>query len=100
MTDENPAVRPLPWSALLRCIVGAFSVSCFLWLVSMIAPLGARAQGTTATVTGAARVLVRRGPGKQFPPLASVTRGSTVEVQDPQGEWARVSTPAGQVGYV
>jgi SH3 domain-containing protein len=44
--------------------------------------------------------MVRRGPGKQFPPFASLTPGTTVEVQEMRGEWARIATPAGHTGYV
>lgn len=57
-------------------------------------------QGNTAVVTGADRVFIRRGPGTEFPPFATLTEGSTVEVQEMQGEWSRVRTASGQVGYV
>jgi len=51
-------------------------------------------------VTGSARVHIRRGPGTEFPALATLTMGTTLEVQEMNGEWARVLTPGGQVGYV
>jgi hypothetical protein len=51
-------------------------------------------------VTGAQRVQVRRGPGKHFPAFAVVNRGSKVDVQDIDGDWARIVTAAGQRGYV
>jgi hypothetical protein len=51
-------------------------------------------------VTGTDRVFVRRGPGTEFPPFATLTKGSAVEVQEMQGEWSRVKTAGGQVGYV
>ena len=77
------------------------------WLLAAAALLAvwcgmpcAWAQGSTALVTGAERVFVRRGPGLQFPPFATLTDGSTVEVQEVRGEWARISTANGQVGYV
>jgi hypothetical protein len=57
-------------------------------------------QANTALVTGAERVFVRRGPGTEFPPFASLARGSVVEVQEMQGEWSRVKTASGQVGYM
>jgi SH3 domain-containing protein len=72
----------------------------FLFSVLLLSPSLSRAESTTATVTGTARVVVRRGPGKQFPPFATLTHGSTVEVQEVRGEWARISTAAGHTGYV
>ncbi|HXQ21542.1 MAG TPA: SH3 domain-containing protein [Candidatus Acidoferrales bacterium] len=51
-------------------------------------------------VTGAKRVFVRRGPGLEFQPFATLTNGTTVDVQEMQGEWARITTVGGQVGYV
>jgi len=54
----------------------------------------------TAVITGADRVLIRRGPGRKFPPFAALTEGSAVEVEEMQGEWSRVKTANGQVGYV
>ncbi len=53
-----------------------------------------------AIVTGTEKVFVRRGPGNEFPPFASIPSGSTVEVQDTLGDWTRISTASGQVGYV
>jgi uncharacterized protein YraI len=85
-----------------------FSISGFrfsilrvlLFSVLLLIPSLSRAESTTATVTGTARVAVRRGPGKQFPPFATLTHGSTVEVQEMRGEWARISTATGHTGYV
>jgi uncharacterized protein YgiM (DUF1202 family) len=57
-------------------------------------------QGSTVVVTGTKRVLVRRGPGTGFPPFASLSNGSVVEVLEMRGEWSRVKTASGQVGYV
>ena len=57
-------------------------------------------QGGKAVVTGAERVVVRRGPGREFPPFASVSRGESVDVQEMKGEWARISTRRGEAGYV
>lgn len=93
--DRRPAMRGeiRHWSA------------CLLLLVVCVAPLSgaatrAWAQGNTAVVTGTERVFVRRGPGTEFPPFATLTKGSAVEVQEMQGEWSRVKTAGGQVGYV
>ncbi|MFI5398132.1 MAG: SH3 domain-containing protein [Candidatus Binatia bacterium] len=58
------------------------------------------AQGNTAIVTGADHVFIRRGPGTGFPPFATLSEGATVEIQEMQGEWARVLTANGQSGYV
>lgn len=72
-----------------------------LILLLALAAAAAWAQGgSTAVVTGAERVFVRRGPGTQFPPFATLTEGSTVDVKEMSGEWARISTANGQVGYV
>jgi hypothetical protein len=60
----------------------------------------ASAETNSATVVGANRLVVRRGPGKQFPPFASLTEGSKVEVEEVKGEWARIVTGNGQRGYV
>jgi len=57
-------------------------------------------QGGKAVVTGAERVVVRRGPGREFPPFASVSRGESVDVQEIKGEWARINTRRGEAGYV
>ena len=61
---------------------------------------GAGAQSNTAIVTGADHVFIRRGPGTEFPPFASLAEGAEVEVQEMRGEWARVLTASGQSGYV
>jgi hypothetical protein len=58
------------------------------------------AQANTAVVAGAEHVFIRRGPGTEFPPFATLTEGSSVEVQEMHGEWARVLTASGQSGYV
>jgi hypothetical protein len=71
-------------------------------LFLVLRPVIVSAQGprSTAVVTGADRVHIRRGPGLDHPPVATLPRGTTVEVQAMQGEWARVVTPHGQIGYV
>jgi outer membrane murein-binding lipoprotein Lpp len=60
----------------------------------------ARAQANSAVVAGAAHVFIRRGPGTEFPPFATLAQGTRVEVQEMHGEWARVLTASGQSGYV
>jgi hypothetical protein len=60
----------------------------------------AGAQGSPAVVTGAERLVVRRGPGKGYRPVATLSRGSTVDVQEIRGEWARIVTEQGEKGYV
>jgi hypothetical protein len=62
---------------------------CFAW-----------SQANTAVVAGAEQVFIRRGPGIEFPPFATLTEGSSVEIQEMHGEWARVLTASGQSGYV
>jgi uncharacterized protein YgiM (DUF1202 family) len=74
-------------------------VLLFLLLMGLGA-VAVSGQTNMATVTGADRLAVRRGPGKQFPPFASLTAGSKVEVEELQGEWARIVTGSGQRGYV
>lgn len=73
------------------------------WAVSGIGFPGvptAAAQTNTVAVVGADRLALRRGPGKQFPPFDSLKAGSRVEIEEIEGEWARVITPGGQRGYV
>jgi SH3 domain protein len=55
---------------------------------------------TPAVVRGADKLVVRRGPGKKFPVFAVLNRGAKVDVQELDGEWARIVTAAGQRGYV
>jgi len=84
----------------VRLATVTFRVLCSTLLAALVVPAALWAQGSTAVVTGAERVFVRRGPGLEFPPFATLTQGSTVDVQELQGEWARISTSSGQVGYV
>jgi len=68
--------------------------------VGVVVPAGSWAQGNSFVVTGTERVFVRRGPGTEFPPFATLTKGTAVEVQEMRGEWARITTASGQTGYV
>ena len=73
------------------------------WLLILFVFLGVAtvyAESQTAVVNGISKLFVRRGPGMQFPPFASLSEGSIVEIQDVDGTWARINTANGQVGYV
>lgn len=80
------------WPPIVALLIGLVTVT-FLFL-----PVAASA--TTALVTGTEWVFVRRGPGNQFPPFARIPSGSTVEVQEIEGDWARIVTANGQVGFI
>jgi len=83
---------------------GAWAVALLLLVWCMAPHLGralpAGAQGNMAIVTGAEHVFIRRGPGTEFPPFASLSAGAEVEIQEMRGEWARVLTASGKSGYV
>ncbi len=61
-------------------------------------PVAAQERG--AVVSGASKLFVRRGPGMSFPPFARLSEGSIVQVKGQQGQWVRIQTSGGQVGYV
>ena len=78
-----------------------FSVPGFLFSIFFVGLVASVwAQANTAVVAGGAHVFIRRGPGTEFPPFATLTEGSSVEIQEMHGEWARVLTASGQSGYV
>jgi SH3-like domain-containing protein len=78
-----------------------FSVPAFLLSIFFAGlVVSVWAQANTAVVAGAEHVFIRRGPGTEFPPFATLTEGSSVEIQGMHGEWARVLTASGQSGYV
>jgi hypothetical protein len=77
-----------------------FSIFCVCLGLFVCLVVSARAQANSAVVAGAAHVFIRRGPGTEFPPFATLTEGSSVEIQEMHGEWARVLTASGQSGYV
>lgn len=79
-----------------RFVIGASAA--LLILCSTLQPSVAQAQ--PAVVEGTTQLFIRRGPGTDFPPFATLTGGSQVEVQERRGSWARVTTASGQVGYV
>lgn len=84
-----------------RGLFWAARVAALALLLPLSAPLHrVWAQGNTAIVTGAERVYVRRGPGTEFPPFGTLPQGTKVEVQEMTGEWSRVVTPRGEVGYM
>lgn len=57
-------------------------------------------QSKPAIVEGTSQLFIRRGPGTEFPPFATLTGGSQVQVEELRDQWARVTTASGQVGYV
>jgi uncharacterized protein YgiM (DUF1202 family) len=63
-------------------------------------PLDVAAESKPAVVEGTSQLFIRRGPGTEFPPFATLTGGSQVQVEETHGSWARVTTASGQVGYV
>ena len=69
-----------------------------LGTVALFAPSAAEAE--TAVVNGISKLFVRRGAGLEFPPFASLSEGSVVEIKAVEGEWAQIVTANGQVGYV
>jgi uncharacterized protein YraI len=102
MTKREP-VNARRGDALHRSAGSKFAVFHFRFVIPVLLALSvglAWAQTNTATVAGAAHVFIRRGPGTEFPPFATLAEGSTVEIQEMHGEWARVLTASGQSGYV
>ena len=77
-----------------RCWVVLFAV------VLVVAASPPRAEARPATVRGAERVFLRRGPGLEFQAFATVERGEGVEVEEVSSEWALVRTPGGHHGYM
>jgi uncharacterized protein YraI len=102
MTKREP-VNARRGGALHRSAGSKFAVFHFRFVIAVLLALSvglAWAQTNTATVAGAAHVFIRRGPGTEFPPFATLAEGSAVEIQEMHGEWARVLTASGQSGYV
>jgi hypothetical protein len=80
-----------------------FHIFHFRFVILVVVALSfgpAWAQANTAVVAGAEHVFIRRGPGTEFPPFATLAEGTSVEIQEMHGEWARVLTASGQSGYV
>lgn len=107
MKNENPAIHQGPpfrlvLFRLLRAAVSLpyFVVCCCLVVWCGLDTPASWAQGNTAVVTGAKRLMVRRGPTKGAASFATLSKGTKVEVQEMHGEWARIVTPGRQVGYV
>jgi uncharacterized protein YgiM (DUF1202 family) len=96
--------RELVNARLIRCFQLAglkFSVpGVLLSILFACLVVSAWAQTNPAVVAGAEHVFIRRGPGTEFPPFATLMEGSTVEIQEMHGEWARILTASGQSGYV
>src|SRR5579862_7107522 len=99
MRIQNPANHAFAsmrgqWCSYVRIL----ALACLLSPVAL--PPEAHAQSGSAVIVGVERLYVRRGPGAEFPPFATLTKGDTVEVQEMQGEWARIVTGSGLSGYV
>lgn len=45
-------------------------------------------------------VNVRSGPGKEYDPVSYCTLGETITVLETDGEWCKIETSAGVVGYI
>jgi len=72
-----------------------------LLFATALALFGAgRAEARPATVTGADRVFVRRGPSVGFQAFATVERGERVDIQGVSGDWALVKTASDEQGYM
>jgi len=100
-SEQRQATTPRRQAIASRLAALAFlTVVVALSLAGVGAEPSKAQQATTAIVTGTERVFVRRGPGNEFPPFASIPSGSTVDVQEMRGEWARIITASGQVGYI
>ena len=54
----------------------------------------------SATVRGAERAFIRRGPGTEFQAYGTVENGEQVTVDEVTGTWALVHAAGGQSGYV
>ncbi|HVN85010.1 MAG TPA: SH3 domain-containing protein [Candidatus Binatia bacterium] len=74
-------------------------VACLI-LSLLTASAVVAADTTSAVVTGAELLYVRRGPGVGFPAFATIERGERVEVERLDGVWALVHLASGQSGYV
>ncbi len=90
-----------PGSAWTLRTPGGFRRRLYAACLVLIGLAGAAwAEANAGVVSGAERVVIRRGPGKQYPPVAALGRGSRVEVQEVHGQWARIVTARGEKGYV
>jgi len=101
-TARGTASRPasVPARSRHRAAVGALFAT--LLALSLWGPQArpAAAQANTVAVVGADRLALRRGPGKEFPGFDTLKAGTRIEIEEIEGEWARVITPNGQRGYV
>ena len=77
-------------------LVLILAVLGFVALLVFQHPASAQQAATVSTE----QLYVRRGPGAEFPPFATLGRGDRVEVHEVRGEWARIVTGNGQTGYV
>jgi uncharacterized protein YgiM (DUF1202 family) len=73
-------------------------ILCSLLLISVAGSSIAK-WAPDATITGDG-VRIRSGPGKSFSVIGSLNRDDKVEVLDSMGEWRRLKTSRGVVGWV
>jgi len=100
MRIQKPGNQMFGRAHLCRWMTAGILAACYLLSSPLFAPSPAAAESGSAVIVGVERLYVRRGPGAEFPPFATLTKGDTVEVQEMQGEWARIVTGSGLSGYV
>ncbi|MBX3023293.1 SH3 domain-containing protein [bacterium] len=71
-------------------------------LAALLVPSAERAAGASVagTITGAAAVNVRRGPGPDTAAITALHRGARVQVEERVGQWVVVVLESGERGYV
>lgn len=69
-------------------------------LAAILVLASATAVGATRYVTDELRISVRTGTGDQYRIIEVIDSGTRVETLDSSGEWAKVRTPEGNVGWV
>jgi uncharacterized protein YgiM (DUF1202 family) len=77
-----------------RHLLGALAV------LLLLAAASASAAPVPATVQGVEAVNVRRGPGLDSDAFVYLPRGTAVQVDEVNGQWARVTLANGESGYI